>query len=315
MKRTLVVLTLAALVAVIWLTKQPVFQTREKVQSASAGAAKSAPRPALRYSAAPVAPRSQVAKEPDACLQLLGEAVPVEAQPYLVRAVKSVQVIEKERCPFAKNSPCDMLLEDLRRKLFVDDYTFAVLASGKLDSSRANAIFDKLAANIRQLPELPAPTPAEEPLPTDIRAAKPMREYYGAMIQSENEGCRRVWNVVRTFDTNGLSSGLFKDALTYVALRSEAKEWMDEEIKQRQEVLARQVQNIFEQQLAERTADNYSEPVHSEIANIMFLQGAYHNVFAFRFEDLYGLEAGPVLAELDKLTVAGIGPELEAPAP
>jgi L-arabinose isomerase len=47
----------------------------------------------------------------------------------------------------------------------------------------------------------------------------------------------------------------------------------------------------------------------------MFLQGAYHNVFAFRFEDLYGLEAGPVLAELDKLTVAGIGPELEAPAP
>jgi hypothetical protein len=50
-----------------------------------------------------------------------------------------------------------------------------------------------------------------------------------------------------------------------------------------------------------------------KLGNYMRVQGAYRNVFTLRFADNHGLEAGPVLVELDKLTLSNAGPELIVP--
>ncbi len=257
----------------------------------------------------------QVPSEPelDATLQLLGEAVPAEDQPFMIRAVKSAQVIENEKRTFPKNSPGDRLLDGLQRKLFIDDYTYAALATGKMDSTRATEVFGKLVEKLRQLQHVPVQLPSEEAARSDNHVADRMSSHYQALLQSQNEGYSNVYKTVSAFSPNVLSSDLFKDALAYVALRTEVNEWMDEEIKDRQTVLARQTEHIKNAQLAGTSSANYEAVSQSQVANLMRVQGAYHNVFSFRLADNHGLEAGPVLTELDKLKLAGVGPELIVP--
>src|SRR5262245_46220095 len=76
-------------------------------------------RAAIR--ASPVSENSEI----DVCLQMIGGSIPGDAKPYLVRAVKSAQLIEKTKREFVANSHGYQQLQALQRKLFIDDYTYA----------------------------------------------------------------------------------------------------------------------------------------------------------------------------------------------
>ena len=148
-----------------------------------------------------------------------------------------------------------------------------------MDSWRAALVFDKLVERLRQLHEVPVQIPSGEPLPSDSHVADRMSDHYQTLLRNQNEGYSNIWRAVSAFSPNVLSSDLFKDALAYVALRTEVNEWMNEEIKDLQTVLARQTEHIKNAQLAGASSANYEAASQTHVANLMLVQGAYLNVF------------------------------------
>jgi len=68
-------------------------------------------------------------------------------------------------------------------------------------------------------------------------------------------------------------------------------------------------------QFAATATASRNEVSRDQVAELMQVQAAYHDVFAFRYLDRQGLDAREMLAGLNALTVTGIGPELVVPSP
>jgi hypothetical protein len=121
--------------------------------------------------------------------------------------------------------------------------------------------------------------------------------------------------VVTAFDPGGQSSDSFKDALAYVTLQSTIQEWMMAEAQQRAETLAALSAEWLDPRFAGKATASVQQVSSDRVAELMQVQAAYHDVFAFRFLDRQGLEALPMLIQLDRITVTGMGPELVVPSP
>ncbi len=121
--------------------------------------------------------------------------------------------------------------------------------------------------------------------------------------------------MVGNFDPGGQSTDSFKDALCYVALRSELKGWLEAEEQQRAETIPALSAKSLDPQFAATASASGDEVSRDQVAELMQVQAAYHDVFAFRYLDRQGLEALPMLIQLDRITVTGMGPELVVPGP
>jgi hypothetical protein len=251
----------------------------------------------------------------DPILHLLGGTVPAEAQPYLIRAVQCAQIIEKERQVFSSNSGGPSQLDGLQRKLFMEDYAYAALATGKLDASQAGAAYEKLSANLKASPVAPSVTPVKDPLPVDQYAADKLNAHYMTMFGSENDSYSNVWRAVSSFSPNATQTDLFMDALAYAALRCEAATWIETEKQHCQETLARMAKTMDDPARSAVAMKSYSDLSNNEVNDLMLLQEAYRHVFAFRFANNHGLDPIPIMPVLDKIIVHNIGPELVIPQP
>jgi len=169
--------------------------------------------------------------------------------------------------------------------------------------------------NLQQMAEVPNAVPSGERLPLEGAVAETMSKSYETMLAGPNEGYSNVWNVVSNFDPGGQSTDSFKDALAYVALRSELKGWLEAEEQQRAETIAALSAKWLDPQFAATASASREEVSRDQVAELMQVQAAYHDVFAFRYLDRQGLEALPMLIQLDRITVTGIGPELVVPSP
>lgn len=118
MKRTSVFLILVTVVFLVFFNKKKELQVPADGVDETRG--RMVVQQSIRWAAAPQGQVSNVL-ELDVSLQLLSEVVPVEAQPFMIRAVKSAQVVENEKRAFPVNSPGDRLLDGLQRELFIDD--------------------------------------------------------------------------------------------------------------------------------------------------------------------------------------------------
>ncbi|MGD0539723.1 MAG: hypothetical protein ABSC03_19000 [Verrucomicrobiota bacterium] len=184
-----------------------------------------------------------------------------------------------------------------------------------MDTRHAAQAASTLMTNLQQMAEVPNAVPSGERLPLEGAVAETMSKSYETMLAGPNEGYSNVWNVVSNFDPGGQSTDSFKDALAYVALRSELKGWLEAEEQQRAETIAALSAKWLDPQFAATASASREEVSRDQVAELMQVQAAYHDVFAFRYLDRQGLEALPMLIQLDRITVTGIGPELVVPSP
>jgi hypothetical protein len=150
----------------------------------------------------------------------------------------------------------------------------------------------------------------------ELQGAEAMRAHYAGFFNSDNPGYSNI--LMRLKAVTGqevLASDCFKDACAYVALRSEISNWVKEEEAHSQRLMERQVETITNTDALAKVAKANQGLLQSIQADFLQVPQAYRKVFAFRFQELHGLNAEAVLSELDQLTLSNAGPELIIPAP
>jgi hypothetical protein len=151
----------------------------------------------------------------DSVLEILPTPVSSPAQTHLVWAIQSVQIVNRERQKFENGSQQERMLASLGKKLFVNDYRYAALATGAVEAEDAEPVYTAITGNMDTLPP-----PEQLYTPDESMAGSPtLSERYQTLVKSSNPAYREIWSLVSHYDPAG-ETDLFMDALIFAAFNS-----------------------------------------------------------------------------------------------
>ena len=243
-------------------------------------------------------------------LDLLAEPAPSAAQPFIVRGIQTVQLIEQHRRRFPKDSHGARLLEGLARKLFMDDYRYAALATGEMDAAGAEAAYDALAARVSATTVYPAEFDMSvdlEPVELSDHDLPPltverMAEHHAAfMSNAANPVYQTVWAAVEPYDPSA-QTDLYKDALLFAAQHAEMTEWIDREKKELLVAIDRMGEISSDPDQFERSMQSHREMTDRMISEYAYVQEATQQIFEERFR-ARGIEDPEFIQQLKGLAM------------
>ncbi len=271
----------------------------------------------------------------DADFQLLGQLAakfPAESRSLFKQAVRTAGCIEIEKRKFdAKTSHGRTLLEGLRRKLFIDDFEYAALLTGKIDKSEAKPFYNLVASQLEKMPDEEllkrgygaAANSMETPSVESGKAgggnqppekvAQLFRKHYALIFTGSAIGYSEILQALRQHtDQDVLASDLFLDASIYVGVQTEIIDCVKQEKKENRAMdrqLLSQVKNP-----TERTNIAQRSKLLEEAGNGLYagIPEALKRIFEYRLRERYQLNPA-VLTSLDTCTLRQAGPELRIP--
>lgn len=308
--KVVVLILLSAVLVFLWSTR--VFNRRDPdaITNESSPTNSEAEPGATR-----VALRSSALKEStDPYEQLFDEEVPLEVRRILASSARCAKLIAQERRGFAKNSPGDRLLHGLQRKLFVDDYAYACLLTDKLDPEKAGKAYDEVTRKLEGFPDQPPVSGGSgNPRPTDSVSVERMQEKYAEMLNSQNPGYSNVLTLVAGYNASVLNTDLFKDALSYVGLQTEVRQWIDVELEDTRKSLAKLRTGIKDAARLASAVSGLEDLSQGMVNDFQRLQASYRTVFTFRMVENHGMDGVSAVQNLDQANLPGAGPELTIP--
>lgn len=288
-------LQIAACVILIIMTALVVVRITNTPPAEPAVAKDSTTLVATKSSARALAVRSSIASRAvpqDPILNLLPEQVPPASQPYIVRAIQTVQLVEQERGQFPAGSHGDRLLAGIGRKLFMDDWHYAALAMGELDPAQAEAAYQALMPNASNTVERPVVTGAGQPVREPVQlaqtqlpaaASEALTEHTTGMVNAtHNPVYGQVWEQVKVYDPHA-QTDLFKDALLFTAMYAQMNEWIQQEAVTRAETYAQLTQLDVNPDQLQRSVESYQDISDNFTAEYGAVQASLQNVFLERF--------------------------------
>lgn len=310
MKRAyLPVLAMAAILLVLWLLKT----TPLPMPSVATQDPKYSREPGLR--AGSLAAGGRTASDVANPLTQLGLPLPPEVRPHLNRALKCAELAELERRRFPPDSEAYQTLGFLVESLFRDDFSYAALATRRLDASQARSAGERMGELLLTNEDLAMPDISTLPLPAlDDAARRKFLDLYQEYLAPDNSEYGDVYKVLSASTAQDvLANDLLKDACLYVSLRSQVGESRAEEDQETQARLADLVAQIADPAQLAAATNSVLEIGRQKAAQWEQLEAAYRNIFAFRFQDRHGLNSETLFPELEKLTLGLAGPDVRTP--
>lgn len=245
----------------------------------------------------------------------------------LTNAVRCVALIDDliAAVPAARQNTRRQL-EGMREKLFADDWRLAALHDPSLDPDAAEMALEHLGqqpeqADYESLRRLSADGDDDH----DGGGIERLTAHYERLLSSRNPAYAEISTLLDAYTQNpgdSLHSDLFKDAATYVAMRSQLNGWWEEdrrlyrgfasEVAAERQVAAGAIPSETFDAL-----DAFHERAAEEVGRGFEAQlSATDQVFAWRFREIHGLDSEALMAALSKLELSNAtGLDLSVPGP
>lgn len=241
---------------------------------------------------------------------------PNATEPIFQRAVKTFELAEIEKRRLARDFIAKSTLEGYQRKMFLDDYNYAALVYGQSAASAGQA-YSNLVNRITTMSdedlqrEVASPT---EPVSDRAGAAK-MQQFYAVALSSPNPDYANVLKTLRSVVPNDdpTTSDLFKDALTYVAAKTDIAKMVaaDEEANEKTKSW---IESTPDPQARAKALAQFELTHERPKEAVQPTTEALDRLFADRFAR-HGLDGDNIIASLNSLSLSNVAQEIWIQAP